>query len=187
MNARWQDRHLHWLDQWKAAIERLEELQDLLVSVDAGQESPKADGADEDAEQGRGGDESVLRRANAKLSRQERKRDAGHEDDETFEELAGGGERPNQPLHACHRRGPEVGSIGPHWQFVDVLLNRLCADLRPRFRRHSVIHPETLPDGFYERSTRARRGLQAPGRGAEKRALIRRATPLIRGPALVLG
>ena len=100
------------------------------LAAEAIRQSAEADGADEDAEQGRGADDAVLGRANAELARQERKRDAGHEDDETFEELAGGGERPDQPLHAGHRRRPEVGSIGPHWQFVDVLLNRLCADLR---------------------------------------------------------
>jgi hypothetical protein len=34
----------------------------------------------------------------------ERQRDAGHEDDETLEELSGGGQRPDAPLHAGHRR-----------------------------------------------------------------------------------
>ena len=51
----------------------------------------EADGADEDAEQGRGGDESVLGGADVELSRQQGERHAGHEDDEAFEKFAGGG------------------------------------------------------------------------------------------------
>ena len=40
------------------------------LAAEAVRKSPEADGADEDAEQGRGGDESVLGWANVELSRQ---------------------------------------------------------------------------------------------------------------------
>ena len=56
-----------------------------------------------------------------------RKRDAGHEDDEAFEEFARGGKPPDQPLHPGHRRRLEVGAVGPNGQFVDMVLNRSCA------------------------------------------------------------
>jgi len=92
-----------------------------------------------------GGDQSVLGRANAELSREERKRDARHEHDEALEEFARGGERPDEPLHARHRGRWKLGSIRPYGSFVNVLLNRLRAGLAGQFSLCDGVHPEAPP------------------------------------------
>ena len=115
------------------------------LAAEAVRQTPEADRADEDAEQGRGGDQSVLGRANAELSREERKRDARHEHDEPLEEFARGGERPDEPLHARHRGRWKLGSIRPHGKFVNVLLNRLRAGLAGQFSLCDGVHPEHRP------------------------------------------
>ncbi len=60
--------------------------------------------ADQDAEEACRADDAVLGGADIEFGRQQRKRHAGHEDDEALKEFARGRQRPDEPLHAGHRR-----------------------------------------------------------------------------------
>ena len=99
------------------------------LAAEAIRQAAEADGADQNAEQARRADDAMLGGADVEFARDQRKRDAGHEDDEAFEEFAGGGQRPDQPLHPGHRRRRKMGPIGPHRQLVDMVLNRSCAGI----------------------------------------------------------
>ena len=105
------------------------------LSAEAVRQPPEANGAYQDAKQSRGSDHSLLWGAHVEFARQQRERDAGHEDDKALEKFPCGGQGPDQPLHAGHRRGPEAGAISPHGQFIDVVLNRFCARRAYHFRR----------------------------------------------------
>ena len=86
-------------------------------------QASETDGADQDAEQAGGADQAVLRGTDAELARDQRQRDARHEDDEALEELSGRRERPDAPLHRGHRRVFQARAVRPDRQLVDVVLN----------------------------------------------------------------
>jgi hypothetical protein len=71
--------------------------------------------------------------------------DAGHEDDQAFEELAGDGERPDARLHAGEREFGDLRAVRPHRDFVDVFLHRLAVAARcPCASGHDdVVHDST--------------------------------------------
>jgi hypothetical protein len=118
-------------------------------------QATKQDGADQDAGEARGGDESDLGLGEVELAGDQRHRHAAHEDDKAFKELAGGGERPDKPLHPRHRGGLHRGAIRPCRQFVDVFLYRLrrrSGGLGARFRHGGVAHLHGPPhDGHLGR------------------------------------
>ena len=62
-------------------------------------------------------------RRQAEILDDQRQGDAGHEDDQPLEELAGGGEQPDPPLHAGHRNEVCRGAVGPGRRLVDVALD----------------------------------------------------------------
>jgi hypothetical protein len=93
-----------------------------LLAAETVRQVAERGGADQDAEQAGGGDDAPLGRAQREFLGHERQRHAGHEHDDAFEELAGGGQAPDQPLHVgdrgkMHRRG-----VGPDRRLVDVVL-----------------------------------------------------------------
>ena len=86
-------------------------------------EAAEEQGADEDAEQARGTDQAVVEGGDVELARDQRQGHAGHEDDEAFEELAGGGEAPDAPLHGGHGSRRQRGAVGPGRALVDIVLD----------------------------------------------------------------
>jgi hypothetical protein len=79
--------------------------------------------ADQDAEETRGTDETVLGRADIELVGDQRQRHAGHEHHKAFEEFAGRREDEDAPLHCRHRADVDRGAVGPHRLLVDVGLD----------------------------------------------------------------
>ena len=124
-------------------------------------QATQADGADQDSAQAGGADESVLRRRDVELSRDERQRNTGHEHHKPLEELACGGQHPDTPLHRRHGIGLQPRTIGPHRQFVYIVLHtsgrgrhRVCirhCDLLLRMVQHA-------PTGFWRSVIHSARG-----------------------------
>jgi len=124
-------------------------------------------GADENAEQGGGGDDALLHRPQIEFFAHQRQRDPGHEHDHALEKLAGGGEPPDQPLHTGDRGIVNRRRVRPDRRLVDVFLDGLagaCAwRRRASFRRHeprravSIARLAVIPA---ERAQRARPGIQ---------------------------
>jgi hypothetical protein len=94
----------------------------LLAAVSVGQAAQRR-GADQDTEQGGGGDDALLGRPQREFLPHQGQGHAGREDDHALEELAGRGEPPDEPLHVGHRGIAHDGRIRPHRRFVDVLLD----------------------------------------------------------------
>jgi hypothetical protein len=94
----------------------------LLAAVSVGQAAQRR-GADQDTEQGGGGDDALLGRPQREFLPHQGQGHAGREDDHALEELAGRGEPPDEPLHVGHRGIAHGGRIRPHRRFVDVLLD----------------------------------------------------------------
>jgi hypothetical protein len=63
-------------------------------------QAPQGQGTDENACQRGGGDQTLVGAGHRKLFGDQGQGNATHEHDQPFEELAGGGQRPHQPLHA---------------------------------------------------------------------------------------
>ena len=68
-------------------------------------------------------DDALFGRREAELLDDQRQGDAGHEDDQPLEELAGRGEQPDAPLHARHRNEDRRRAVGPEGRLVDVALD----------------------------------------------------------------
>ncbi len=110
-----------------------------LAAITVGK-ATEPDGADEDAEQARRTHHPVLEAGEVEFLGHQRHRDAGHEDDEALEELAGGGERPDSPLHGGERRPQQGRTVRPYGGVVDIGLDR--AGRRGRFlgKRRVDVH-----------------------------------------------
>jgi hypothetical protein len=95
---------------------------------------------DQNAEQARSADHAVLHRGQVEFLADQRQGDAGHEHDQSLEELAGDRQPPNSPLHAGHRRAGRNRSIGPLRRLVDVALHGVYA-----CGRHALRHGASFP------------------------------------------
>jgi hypothetical protein len=115
------------------------------LAAEAVRQAAERESADENAKQTRRADDAMLIGGDVELALEQRERDAGHENNIAFEEFARGGKRPDQPLHAGHRRGWKRGSVRPHGQFVDMLLNRPSARHIVAGRRRNVGHGASSP------------------------------------------
>ena len=99
----------------------------LLATVPVGKPAERGS-ADQDAEQRGRGDNALLGRTQAELLAHERQGHAGGEDDHAFEELAGGGQSPDQPLHLGDRSMINRGRVRPERRFIDVVLDGSAGD-----------------------------------------------------------
>ena len=106
--------------------------------------SAEEHGANQDAGEACRGDEALFIRDEMVLPGDQRHSHAAHEHHESLEELAGGGEHPDAPLHAGQRRRFQSGAVRPGRQLVDILLDCLGAWRRPALVHHFV-HGRSSP------------------------------------------
>jgi hypothetical protein len=99
----------------------------LLAAIPVSQPAERR-GADEDAEQRGRGDNALLGRTQGELLAHKRQGHAGGEDHHAFEELAGGGQSPDQPLHPGDRSVANRRRVRPERRFIDVALDGSAGD-----------------------------------------------------------
>jgi hypothetical protein len=64
----------------------------------------------------------VLAWGDTKLAGDQQQSDTRHEDNVPLEELAGGGQQPDEALHRSHRGEEKAGAVRPHRQLIDIVL-----------------------------------------------------------------
>jgi hypothetical protein len=106
----------------------------LLATIPVGKPAERR-GADQDAEQRGRGDNALLGRTQGELLAHERQGHAGGEDHHAFEELAGGGQSPDQPLHLGDRSVVNRRRVRPERRFIDVVLDASAGDSASARRR----------------------------------------------------
>ncbi len=82
---------------------------------------------DQNAEQDRRTDKSVLHRCQFEFPPDQREGDAGHEDNHAFKELAGAGQPPDTPLHAGQDGTVDIRTIAPDRCLLDIGLRTIEA------------------------------------------------------------